>query len=44
MERKKAGARKMPLKTRSVRDWKPEDYGPGNERLSEQVDEVAYGD
>lgn len=28
---------------RSLRDWKPEPYPPGNERLSEEIDEVVYG-
>lgn len=32
-----------PRKTRSVLDWKPEDYGKANARLSEEIDEVAYG-
>lgn len=27
----------------SLRDLSPEAYGPGNERLSEQIDDVAYG-
>lgn len=30
-------------KKRSLRDWKPEPYPPGNERLSEEIDEIVYG-
>lgn len=28
---------------RSIRDWIPETYPPGNERLSEEIDEIVYG-
>jgi hypothetical protein len=28
---------------RSLRDWRPELYPPGNERLSEEIDEIVYG-
>jgi hypothetical protein len=28
---------------RSIREWIPEPYPPGNERLSEEVDEIVYG-
>ncbi|MGH9323221.1 MAG: hypothetical protein ACRD3V_25475 [Vicinamibacteria bacterium] len=28
---------------RSLRDWKPELYPRGNERLSEEIDEIVYG-
>ncbi|HLC86468.1 MAG TPA: hypothetical protein VJG30_04240 [Candidatus Nanoarchaeia archaeon] len=28
----------------SLLKWKPTNWGPGTERLSEQVDEVLYGD
>ena len=31
-------------KTGSLRDLQPRDFGKGNERLSEQVDEIVYGD
>ncbi len=31
-------------KIHSLADLEPEDFGPGTERLSEQVDEVLYGD
>lgn len=31
-------------KTVSILDWKPVDFGPGTERLSEQIDEILYGD
>ncbi|MCA1812805.1 MAG: ribbon-helix-helix protein, CopG family [Halobacteriales archaeon] len=30
-------------KTRSIRDIKVLDFGPGTERLSEQIDDVLYG-
>jgi len=30
-------------KTGSLRDVRPRKFGPGNERLSEQIDEVVYG-
>ena len=30
-------------KKRSLREWKPEPYPPGNERLSEEIDEIVYG-
>ena len=30
------------MKRRSLREWEPEPYPPGNERLSEEVDEVVY--
>ncbi|MEK6955023.1 MAG: hypothetical protein AABW52_00025 [Nanoarchaeota archaeon] len=28
----------------SLLKWKPRDWGPGTENLSEQVDEIIYGD
>jgi len=28
----------------SLSDWKPRKWGPGTEHLSEQIDEVLYGD
>ena len=32
-------------KTRkSLLEWKPTDWGSGTERLSEEVDEIIYGD
>lgn len=30
-------------KKRSLRDIRPEDFGPGTEHLSEEVDEILYG-
>lgn len=36
-------AQPRPRKTRSILDWKPEDYGKANARLSQEIDEVAYG-
>jgi hypothetical protein len=27
----------------SILDVKPEDFGPGNERLSEEIDDIVYG-
>lgn len=30
-------------KTLSLLDWKPIDFGPGAERLSEEIDEILYG-
>jgi len=30
-------------KTLSLLDWKPVDFGPGTERLSEEIDDVLYG-
>lgn len=36
-------ARPPPGRKRSVRTWKPEDFGKGTERLSEEIDEVLYG-
>jgi plasmid stability protein len=32
------------LQTGSLRDLRPEPYPPGNERLSEQVDALLYGE
>ncbi|MBI2671304.1 hypothetical protein HYX16_00030 [Candidatus Woesearchaeota archaeon] len=29
---------------KSLLEWKPTNYGPGTEHLSEQIDEVLYGD
>jgi len=29
---------------KSLLDWKPTNYGSGTEKLSEEVDEVLYGD
>lgn len=31
-------------KTVSILDWKPLDYGPGTDNLSERVDEIVYDD
>ena len=28
----------------SLLKWKPVDWGPGTEHLSEQIDEIIYGD
>lgn len=36
-------AQPPPARKRSVRTWKPERAGKGNERLSEEIDEVLYG-
>ena len=33
-----------PAKSGSIFDLQPFDFGPGNERLSEQIDEVLYGE
>lgn len=30
-------------KKRSLLDIKPEDFGPGTERLSEEIDDILYG-
>lgn len=30
-------------KTGSLLDIEPVDFGPGNERLSEEIDEIVYG-
>ncbi|MBI1734176.1 MAG: hypothetical protein HYR51_03285 [Candidatus Rokubacteria bacterium] len=32
----------LPKRT-SLRDWRPEAYPKGNERLSEQIDTIVYG-
>lgn len=36
-------ARPLVQRKRSARTWRPEPCGRGNDRLSEEIDEVAYG-
>ncbi len=37
-------ARPLPFeKTRSLADLEPEDYGPGHERASQEIDALVYG-
>lgn len=36
--------RPLPEQTGTLADWRPVEFPPGNERLSEEIDRIVYGE